>query len=703
MKKSLLVITALLILLPSGVQVTGNSGATFGVQRASAASAPAYAKIKAVGGKMQFKGGTFKFSYTRNTAPVTNYVENLFSAYTYTNTGDLLNDVTVTTGVDLQNKGGLIWGKNRNGTARHSLIDTVKGVASQLDTASALGADNTNDLTSIGTTGFVVKNVNAAVDTRLNGNTGTYVYWSFAQAPKFFKTVTQVHVNGVANTIDLSTLGTVGMVAVTSTGGTSWYTWHRSLTAGNLVYLNTTAAQTADTSISVSGTTLTLSSALANGTYIIYAWAHDTSANGLIQCGSYATDGSGNASVTLGWEPQYLLMKTISEAALNWYVSDVAIGGLSQTTHGYLIPNTSAAAASGSSTWLQATATGFKDNAFQGVGVKTNIYCAIRRGPMQYPGVGTQVYNALSYAGTGTNNRVITGVGFPPDAVLSMYRNVAGGNPHLDDRLRGAPYALITGGGSSTNGEASAPYNVSVFSMDGWTQGNSDSVGFNGTGYTLISWSLRRYPGVFDEVAYTGTGVARTVTHNLTVAPEMVITKVRAGSLDRWFVYHSALGSAYWLALNLTSAKDNTVGATIFGNDTIGVAPTSSVFSLGSYTGINETNSTYVAYLFASRANISKVGSYTGNGTNQNINANFSATARFILIKRTDVAGDWFVWDSTRGIIAGNDPHLSWNTTAAEVTTDDSIDPYTYGFTVNQDAATNINVTNATYIYLAFQ
>jgi hypothetical protein len=57
--------------------------------------------------------------------------------------------------------------------------------------------------------------------------------------------------------------------------------------------------------------------------------------------------------------------------------------------------------------------------------------------------------------------------------------------------------------------------------------------------------------------------------------------------------------------------------------------------------------------------------------------------------------------DSARGIVAGNDPHLSLNTTAAEVTSDDSIDPDNSGFIVNQVAATNINVTSATYIFLA--
>ena len=106
-------------------------------------------------------------------------------------------------------------------------------------------------------------------------------------------------------------------------------------------------------------------------------------------------------------------------------------------------------------------------------------------------------------------------------------------------------------------------------------------------------------------------------------------------------------------------------------------------------------------YLFATKPGISKVGSYTGNGTSQTINAGLSASAKFILIKRTDSTGDWYVWDSTRGIAAGNDPHLSLNTTAAEVTTDDSIDTNAAGFVVNQDAATNINVNAATYIYLA--
>jgi hypothetical protein len=95
------------------------------------------------------------------------------------------------------------------------------------------------------------------------------------------------------------------------------------------------------------------------------------------------------------------------------------------------------------------------------------------------------------------------------------------------------------------------------------------------------------------------------------------------------------------------------------------------------------------------------VGSYTGTGTTQVINCGFTAGSRFVLIKATSTTGNWYVWDSARGIVAGNDPHLSLNTTAAEVTTDDSVDTDSTGFVVNQVAATNINVSSATYVFLA--
>jgi hypothetical protein len=225
-----------------------------------------------------------------------------------------------------------------------------------------------------------------------------------------------------------------------------------------------------------------------------------------------------------------------------------------------------------------------------------------------------------------------------------------------------------------------------------YQNGMFTSTGANANQY---GWLMRRAPSFMDTVCYTGTGANRTVTHNLTVVPELMIVKNRSDATGRaWAVYANADNTDY-LVLNTTAA---TVDDITYWNDT---SPTSTVFTVGTNNSTNESADTFVAYLFATCAGVSKVGSYTGNGTTQTINCGFTGGARFVLIKRTDSTGDWYVWDSARGIVAGNDPHLSLNTSAAEVTTDDSVDTDSTGFVVNQLSATNINVTSASYIFLS--
>jgi hypothetical protein len=124
-------------------------------------------------------------------------------------------------------------------------------------------------------------------------------------------------------------------------------------------------------------------------------------------------------------------------------------------------------------------------------------------------------------------------------------------------------------------------------------------------------------------------------------------------------------------------------------------------FSVRADTGSNASGYTYVAYLFASLPGISSIGSYTGNGTTQNINCGFSAGARFILSKATSTTGNWNVADVTRGIVSGNDPYLCLNTIAAEVTTDDWVDPFSAGFTVNETSNAHANTNGVSYIYMA--
>jgi len=613
------------------------------------------------------------------------FVDDVFSTYLYTGNGATQ---TIDNGIDLAGKGGMVWTKERGLSAGHVLIDTNRGVSSLLSSSTTNAAEFIAgyDVSAFNSTGYDVTSGHGSVNTAAR----TYVGWTFRKAPKFFDVQTKVHTTGTPSTVDLSPLGTVGMVIVKCTGSTSnWPTWHRSQTAGKLTQFNWTYAEATEATISISGTTLTIASTTASGTYVVYAWAHDSGADGLVQCGSYVGNGSATGPViALGWEPQYVILKRATVSDGNWVVTDSMRGIPTGSNDATLNANTNDA--EGSFDTINLSPTGFTVTAItDGVNNAGSvyIYLAIRR-PNKPPTSGSQVYNAIARTGTGAA-ATVTGVGFAPDLCAVHGRNIAS-QPIFNDRLRGAEKDLFP---NQTTAETTQTSITSFASMDGVTFGTDSGV--NLATYNYINHFFRRAPGFFDIVAYTGTGVARTVAHNLGVAPELMIVKSRSNGIS-WYVTGDAFAVTEDIILDSTGAK--LTNASLRWDST---RPTASVFSIGTGTQTNTSAATYVAYLFASLPGISKVGSYTGNGTSQTINCGFAAGARFVLIKRTDSTGDWFVWDTTRGIVAANDPHLSLNTTAAEVTTDDSVDPDATGFIVNQVVATNINVTSATYIFLA--
>ena len=635
---------------------------------------------------------------------VATYIEDVFSTYLYTGTGATQ---TITNGIDLSTKGGLTWIKGRSGVTGHRLTDTTRGTTKSLASETAAAeVTETTGLTAFGTTGFTI-----GADTDYNTSAETYASWTFRKQPKFFDIVTWTG-NGANRTISHS-LGAVPaciMVKRTDTTG-DWQVYHSSLANTEYLVLNTTAAKatgatrwnstTPTSSVFSLGTDATVN---ANaGTYVAYIYAHNAGGFGVsgtdnvISCGSFTINASAQATVNLGYEPQFVLVKNVTRAG-NWAMLDTMRGWVNQGTSTQqggtgdweLYPNTTAAEAQNSSVFYYSapTATGFVGE-FAGSPSDTYIYIAIRR-PNKPPTTGTQVYNAIARTGTGAA-ATVTGVGFAPDLVHVQQRSSAGNDSSMWDRLRGIPNWIAT---NTTIGEASVTNEVTSLTMDGMTVGTSTSNLVNPSGSTYINHFFKRAKGFFDIVCYTGTGVARTVNHNLGVVPELMIVKTR-NAYNFWYVYSSPTGNTKRLLLDQTNeaAVDNPWNNT---------SPTSSAFTvIGSNDGVNFSGTTYVAYLFATLAGISKVGSYTGNGTSQTINCGFTTGARFVLIKRTDSTGDWYVWDSARGIVAGNDPYLSLNTTAAEVTTDDSVDTDNSGFIVNQLAATNINVTSATYIFLA--
>ena len=621
-------------------------------------------------------------------APSQTFVDDVFSTYLYTGNS---STQTITNGIDLAGKGGLVWLKPRSGGGGHGLFDSNRG------THNYIASESTNAQSAVSgptftSTGFILNG-------SWNFSTYTYAAWTFRKAAKFFDAVTYTG-TGSARTIAHSLGVAPGMVIVKriDTSG-NWQVYSNGLTsAANSIQLDLTAAQasaptvwnsTAPTSSVFSvGTDATVNA--SGGTYVAYLFAHDTSSTGIIQCGSFTTDGSGNATVNLGWEPQYLMIKGANVAS-GWQILDTMRGYSVASADAWIDANTSAAE-NNSYNWGYPTATGFYVNGTSTLSPSsTYIYMAIRR-PNKPPTSGTQVYNAIARTGTSAA-ATITGVGFAPDLYMDSKRNTATTNLFVD-RLRGAGMYIS----SETTATESGPLGVTSLDQDGVTITGAN--GWNGSANTYINWFFKRASGFLDVVCYTGTGTNATINHSLGVLPELAIIKNRSVS-SNWNVavinpstYSVGASSGTPFALNLT----NSMGSLTY---TTSDYFTSSYFKAQFGWATSENANNYVCYLFATKAGISKVGSYTGNGSSQTIDCGFTTGARFVLIKRTDSTGDWYVWDTARGIIAGNDPHLSLNTTAAEVTTDDSIDPYSAGFAINQVAATNINVSSATYIFLA--
>ena len=131
-----------------------------------------------------------------------------------------------------------------------------------------------------------------------------------------------------------------------------------------------------------------------------------------------------------------------------------------------------------------------------------------------------------------------------------------------------------------------------------------------------------------------------------------------------------------------------------------GIVKNCESFSVGTSTEVSHFTRDFVAYLFATVPNVSKVGSYTGTGSALNIDCGFSSGARFVMVKRTDTTGAWRVFDTERGIVSGADPFLDLDSTAAE-NSGDLIDPYSSGFSLSDSGNGNVNASGNTYIFYA--
>jgi hypothetical protein len=667
-----------------------------------------------------------------------NYIEDVFSTYVYAGNGTAQ---TINNGIDLATKGGLIWIKSRDNAFSHVLIDTTRGLGYPLNSNNSGATGGPSYVTFPSTSGFYfTDNANGnQVDTK-------NVAWTFRKQPKFFDIVTWT---GNGTTQNLShNLGSIpGMIIIKRSGNVGdWNVWHRSLTAGNYIKLNTTDAQTTggaanyfgdnSTTVNPTSTTFTVGnnsqvnadSGEAGNTYVAYLFAHNAGGFGLtgtdsvISCGSFTTDGNAKASVTLGWEPQWVLFKgsqyggrgVISDSIRGAHAPSQDPVNYNSNTKGQVLVAEGnfreIDLGSGTSHGFIPNATGFTvdGNTYQSASNQTFIYIAIRRGPMKVPTVASSVFSLAKVDST-----LGGGISMENGDMALYFRDRFNGSNSAQffDRLRGfpqlgtnSPANRISSPGTLAEEAIGAFVTTASFSSSYYNCPFQDSnnimqAGFSGNGLAStgqVVYGFRRAPGFFDIVGYAGTASARDIPHNLGVIPEFIIVKNRisGGSMT---VYSSTVGTNKTFFINQVYAAGTDIHA--WNNQ----APTSSVFSVGGISAsTNISPDVYIAYLFATCPGVSKVGSYTGNGSTQTIDCGFAAGARLIWIKRTDANSEWYVFDTARGIISGNDPFLHLNRAFAETSSYDAVDPANSGFIVNNDD-TNfpVNVASATYFFLA--
>ena len=549
----------------------------------------------------------------------------------------------------------------------------------------------TKGLYQFNNNGFTVGDDWAAA---INLNNDDMVSWTFRKAPKFFdvQTFTGDGTSNFSKKVSHNLGQRPGMVFVKNTSASSnWLVWYPLMdsSAYNLNLNNTNQSQSSnetngrayvessgDYRLQVSATGTGVDANKSGDTYVAYFFAHNNSDGGfgpdqdgdIIKCGSYTGNGSATGPVIdLGFEPQWVLIKLASGDGENWILVD-NMRGLPVGGNDSLFEANESAAESTTSEILDLTPTGFNIKSTSN-GINTNnqtyIYMAIRRGPLAAPDDATKVFAIDTASGTSPSPPHYNS-GFPVD--MGFYKDKSSTDStdwYLGSRL--------------TQGKVLKPNSTAAEANDSALLFDFQN-GFNNANWTstnYIGWMWKRAPSYFD-VSLTTQG-STSVPHALSVVPEMIWSKKRNGTDDWWVTMPTISGNQYGY-LNKTDAF---FGGTAYGtfSSTVFTTPI-----IGTYNAVN--------YLFATVAGVSKISSVVHSGTT-NVDAGFSNGSRFVLLKRTDASGDWLIWDGTRGIVSANDPYLALNSTAAEVTNTDYIDPFSSGFTLTS------NLTAGTYIYYA--
>jgi hypothetical protein len=319
---------------------------------------------------------------------------------------------------------------------------------------------------------------------------------------------------------------------------------------------------------------------------------------------------------------------------------------------------------------------------------------------------GANYMAATTYTGTGATQAItntVNGISFQPDLIWAKNRSSAA-NHNLINSVVGGSLSLQSNTTGGDNSILATSFNSNGFTL------TATGAELNGSGSTYVGWQWKagttsssntngsitstvsaNTTAGFSVVTFTGTGANATVGHGLGVAPSMVITKNR-GSAGAWtigFTYSGFTWTTDYFQFD-TGAKRTDGAGTVFTT-----TPSSTVFSIGS----NFSSSNFVAYCFAAVAGYSAFGSYTGNGSADGPFVYTGFRPRFILIKRTDTTGNWYIWDTSRDTYNVMTLELKPNLSTADDSNTD-IDALSNGFKLRRGGVDQ-NASGGTYIYYA--
>jgi hypothetical protein len=324
---------------------------------------------------------------------------------------------------------------------------------------------------------------------------------------------------------------------------------------------------------------------------------------------------------------------------------------------------------------------------------------------------GDDYFQVVTYTGNGSTN-TITGLRFQPDFVWIKGRS--GATDHaLYDAVRGTTKDLVS---NSTAAETTQSTGLTSFNSDGFTLGALSKVNTNAATYVAWCWkangagSSNTSGSITSTVSVNTTAgfsivtwqapaglTNQTIGHGLGVAPKLIINKSRnVGGLN-WFVYHSSIPTTQYLSLNTTAAATTSSPNTQPWNNT---SPTSTVFTIGDINNFWGGGFTYVSYCWAEIAGFSKFGSYTGNGSADGPFVFTNFRPKYVMIKRTDGVGPWYLLDSVRNTYNVMNLYVEVQDPAAEATFT-FWDFVSNGFKL-RTSTTNINGSSQSFIYMAF-